>query len=34
MEYKIKEVSEITNIPQSKIRFYEKQGLLPELKTI
>ncbi|MBC5998213.1 MerR family transcriptional regulator [Romboutsia ilealis] len=32
MEYKIKEVSEITNIPQSKIRFYEKQGLLPEFK--
>ncbi len=32
MEYKIKEVSEITNISQSKIRYYEKEGLLPELK--
>ena len=32
MEYKIKEVSKITNIPQSKIRYYEKQGLLPEFK--
>lgn len=32
MEYKIKEVSEITNISQSKIRYYEKQGLLPEFK--
>ncbi|MDV8113918.1 MerR family transcriptional regulator [Paraclostridium bifermentans] len=32
MEYKIKEVSEITNISQSKIRYYEKEGLLPEFK--
>ena len=32
MEYKIKEVSEITNISQSKIRYYEKKGLLPEFK--
>ena len=32
MEYKIKEVSEITNISQSKIRYYEKQGLLAEFK--
>ena len=30
MEYKIKEVSEITNISQSKIRYYEKEGLLPD----
>ena len=28
MEYKIKEVSEITNISQSKIKYYEKEGLL------
>lgn len=32
MEYKIKEVSEITNISQSKIRYYEKEGLLPGFK--
>ena len=32
MKYKIKEVSEITNISQSKIRYYEKQGLLPEFR--
>ncbi|MFR9069265.1 MAG: MerR family transcriptional regulator [Paraclostridium sp.] len=32
MEYKIKEVSKITNISQSKIRYYEKEGLLPEFK--
>ena len=32
MEYKIKEASEITNISQSKIRYYEKEGLLPEFK--
>ena len=32
MEYKIKEVSEITNRSQSKIRYYEKEGLLPEFK--
>lgn len=32
MEYKIKEVSEITNISQSKIRYYEKERLLPEFK--
>ncbi|MGL5615896.1 MAG: MerR family transcriptional regulator [Sarcina sp.] len=27
--YQIKEISEITQIPQSKIRYYEKEGLLP-----
>lgn len=32
MEYKIKEVSEITSISESKIRYYEKKGLLPEFK--
>ena len=32
MEYKIKEVSEITNISQSKIRYYEKEGLLSRFK--
>ncbi len=30
MTYKIKEVSEITNVSQSKIRYYEKEGLLPD----
>ncbi|MGL5633821.1 MAG: MerR family transcriptional regulator [Sarcina sp.] len=30
--YQIKEVSEITNIPQSKIRYYEKEGLLPTIQ--
>lgn len=27
--YQIKEVSEITQTPQSKIRYYEKEGVLP-----
>ncbi len=30
MSYHIKEISEITKIPQSKIRYYEKEGVLPE----
>lgn len=32
MEYKIKDVSEITNISESKIIYYEKNGLLPKVK--
>ncbi|MGL5649905.1 MAG: MerR family transcriptional regulator [Clostridium sp.] len=27
--YQIKEIAEITNVPQSKIRYYEKEGVLP-----
>lgn len=27
--YQIKEISKITQIPESKIRYYEKQGLIP-----
>ena len=32
MEYGIKQVSEITNISKSQIRYYEKEGLLPSFK--
>lgn len=30
--YHIKEIAELTNVPQSKIRYYEKEGLLPSIK--
>ncbi|MGL4878738.1 MerR family transcriptional regulator [Paraclostridium dentum] len=29
MTYHIKEISEITNVSQANIRYYEKEGLLP-----
>ncbi len=32
MPYSIKEMSEITNLPASTLRYYDKQGLLPSLK--
>ena len=32
MIYSISHVSNITGIPASTIRFYEKEGLLPEIK--
>ncbi len=30
--YQIKEVSEIAQIPESKIRYYEKEGIFPPFK--
>lgn len=32
MTYSIKEISEITGLPASTLRYYDKQGLLPTLK--
>lgn len=32
MEYKIKQVSEITGLPASTLRYYEKEQLLPTVK--
>ena len=32
MEYSIKEVSQMTNIPATTLRYYDKEGLLPFLE--
>ena len=32
MPYTIKEISQITGLPASTLRYYDKQGLLPDLK--
>ena len=32
MTYSIKEISEMTRLPASTLRYYDKQGLLPSLK--
>ncbi len=32
MPYSIKEISELTGLPASTLRYYDKQGLLPNLK--
>ena len=32
MTYSIKEMSELTNLPPSTLRYYDSQGLLPSLK--
>ena len=32
MTYSIKEISEMTGLPASTLRYYDKQGLLPSLK--
>ena len=32
MNYSIKEMSKLTNLPASTLRYYDKEGLLPSLK--
>ncbi|MBQ6435757.1 MAG: MerR family DNA-binding transcriptional regulator, partial [Synergistaceae bacterium] len=32
MPYTIKDISELTGLPASTLRYYDKQGLLPGLK--